>query len=185
MKYYLYLILTLIFAALLGIGFLLYRNLQVTKISVTENVNKMIDETDDTGTVLVESNGYKEPMGIISGKICYASESIPPLVLYFENVETGDITSLETELNQGNYEIELAPGNYKAYAYVKGIDDNPGGYTEAVTCGLSVDCEDHNLIEFEVKDKELTSNIDICDWYGALVPEQPLIEPATERNLEK
>jgi len=182
MKYYLYLILTLIFAALLGIGILLYKNLEVTRMAVKENVNRMIDETsdkifvsttDDSGTVLVESNGHKDPMGTISGEVCYASESIPPLSLYFENIETGEVVTLDTELNQSNYEIELIPGKYTAYAYVQGIDDNPGGYTEAVTCGLSDECIDHTLIEIEVADKGLASDIDICDWYGAEVPKKP------------
>ena len=180
MKYYLYLILTLILAALLGIGFLLFKNIEITKIAVKNGVSKMIDETSDkifvsstSDTVLVESNGYKDPMGTISGEVCYASESIPPLVLYFENIETGEVTTLETELNQSDYEIEIIPGTYIAYAYVQGIDDNPGGYTEAVTCGLSDSCVDHALVEFEVSDKSLTSNIDICDWYGAEVPNQP------------
>ncbi|MFC1756231.1 hypothetical protein ACFLZK_02450 [Patescibacteria group bacterium] len=184
MKYYLYLILTLIFASLLGIGYLLYKNLEETRMAVKENVNRMIDETsdklfvsatDDTGTVLVESNGHKDPMGTISGEVCYASESIPPLTLYFENVETGDVATLETELNQSNYEIDIIPGTYIAYAYVQGIDDNPGGYTESVTCGLTEDCIDHTLLDIEVVDKGLASDIDVCDWYGAEVPEQPTL----------
>lgn len=180
MKNYLYIILTLIFFALVGIGYLLFKNLELSEVALKDNMSRMIDETSDKifvsetdDTILVESNGEREPLGTISGEICYASESIPPLVIYFENVESGEIYFLKTELNQSDYEIDVSPGTYIAYAYVDGIEDTPGGYTEAVTCGLTDDCVDHNLIEFEVEDGSLTSQIDICDWYGAIVPDQP------------
>lgn len=183
MKYYLYLILTLIFFALTGIGFLLYKNFELNKVTIKDNMVRMIDETSDKiflsetdDTVYVEGNDEREPMGTISGRICYASESIPPLVIYFENIDTGEVYSLETELNQSDYQIDVTPGSYVAYAYVLGIEDTPGGYTEAVTCGLTTECADHELIGFEVGDNELASNIDICDWYGAQVPDQPVIK---------
>jgi len=179
-KYYLYIILTLIFFALSGIGFLLYKSFELNKIALKDNLNKMLDETSDkifisetSDTVFVESNGEKEPKGTVSGKICYASESIPPLTIYFENVESGEVYALETGLNQSDYTIDLSPGTYISYAYVQGIDETPGGYTEAVTCGLTADCEDHTLIQFDVEDDELTADIDVCDWYGAEVPDQP------------
>jgi len=182
MKYYLYLMLTLIFFALMGIGYFSFKSYQINKDVLKGNVTKMMDETSDKlfvtktdDVVFVESNGDKEPMGAVSGKICYPSQSIPPLVLYFENVETGNILSLETDLNQDTFDIDLAPATYTAYAYVKGIDESPGGYTEYVPCGLSEDCEDHTLIEFKVVDEGLTSDIDICDWYGAEVPTEPVL----------
>ena len=183
MKYYLYLILTLIFLALVGIGFVTFKSYQLNKETLKNGVSKMVDETSDKifvtktdDVVLVESNGDKEPMGTISGELCYPSQSIPPLVLYFEDAETGNILTLDTELNQDTFEFEIAPGSYTAFAYVKGIDESPGGYTEYVPCGLTDECLDHTLREFKVVDAGLTSDIDICDWYGAEVPDEPILE---------
>lgn len=183
MKYYLYLILTLIFLALVGIGFVTFKSYQLNRETLKNGVSKMVDETSDKifvtktdDVVLVESNGDKEPMGTISGELCYPSQSIPPLVLYFEDAETGNILTLDTELNQDTFEFEIAPGSYTAFAYVKGIDESPGGYTEYVPCGLTDECLDHTLIEFKVVDDGLTSDIDICDWYGAEVPDEPILE---------
>jgi len=183
MKHYLYLILTLIFFALVGIGFLSFKSYQLNKAVLKDGVVKMMDETSDKlfvtktdDVVLVESNGDREPMGTISGEICYPSQSIPPLVLYFEDIATGDVLTLETELNQDTFEFEVKPGSYKAFAYIKGLDESPGGYTEYVPCGLSDDCLDHTLIEFKVVDDGLTSDIDVCDWYGADVPDEPVLE---------
>jgi len=179
MRNYLNVILTMILLALLGIGFLLYQTYKLNRDSLKYNVAKMVDETSDKifvtttqDTVFVESNGEKEPMGTVTGKICYPSQSIPPLTLYFKNVENGEIANMDTDLNQDTYELETVPGSYVAYAYIKGLDERPGGYTEFVPCGLTTDCTDHSLIEFKVVDDGLTSDIDVCDWYGAVVPEE-------------
>ncbi len=180
MKTYLYIILTMIFFALVGIGFLIYKSYEVNKEALGKSLSKMLDETSDKvfvtnthDTVMVENNNHSEPEGSLAGKLCYPSQGIPPLNIYIENVETGDVTKQESDLNQDSYKADLAPGTYIAYAYVKGMEDSFGGYTEAVPCGLSVDCEDHKLIEFKIVDQGLTSDIDICDWYGAEVPEEP------------
>ena len=184
MKYYLYLMLTLIFFALVGIGFLLFKSYEINKEIAKSNINKMLDETSDkifvsgTGSaVLVQNNNYdKEPKGNVSGKICFPSESIPPLDLFVQNADTDEFALIETDLNQDSFETNLDPGYYVAYAYVKGIDDSYGAYTEMVPCGLGVGCEDHTLIEFEVVDGEITPDVDICDWYGAEVPDKPSLE---------
>lgn len=183
MKTYLYIILTLIFFALVGIGYLIFQTYQINKDALSDNLTRMVDETSDkvfvTETddlVMVESNDHRDPMGSVTGELCYPSHSIPPLNLYFDNVETEEVYKQETELNQDTYEMDLVPGTYVAYAYVKGLDEGSGGYTEMVPCGLTVDCEDHTLIEFKVVDEGLTSDIGICDWYGAEVPEEPDVE---------
>jgi hypothetical protein len=41
-----------------------------------------------------------------------------------------------------------------------------GGYTAMVTCGLSVGCEDHSLIDVTVESGKDTPNIAPGDWYA-------------------
>jgi hypothetical protein len=177
MKNYIAIVLTLILIALLGIGFLLYSNFGFGKstkgfeVHEEASVVEKQDINEDTSEDIM--NVIEEPTGSISGEICYPSEGIPPLTVYFKDIVTLNVVDLETELNQSEYEVDDIPtGSYIAYAYVDGIDGDGGGYTQAVECGLTTDCEDHTLIEFEVLEDELTSGVDICDWYGAEIPEE-------------
>jgi hypothetical protein len=41
-----------------------------------------------------------------------------------------------------------------------------GGYTQAVPCGLSVNCTDHSLIPVQVNNGVVTQNINPGDWYA-------------------
>lgn len=111
--------------------------------------------------------------GTVKGELCYPSEYIPALNITLKNTATGKIYNLTTNLNDKNFEIkDLPEGKYIAYAYSTEMPDYGGGYTQAVPCGLTVACTNHELIEFEVKSGETTENIKICDWYGAVLPEK-------------
>lgn len=115
--------------------------------------------------------------GSISGKLSYPSEFIPPLRVVAFRVENGAWTQqyiyVDTILNASTYQIEgLEPGYYWITAYTIPNDNGApsglaGGYTQAVLCGLSVDCTDHSLIAIEVKPGMVTGNIDPGDWYAA------------------
>ncbi len=107
--------------------------------------------------------------GVVSGQLSYPSEGIPPLRLVLWNAEDGTYLTLETPQNIAGYRWENVPaGHYTLVAYP--IDPNyanlAGGYTPAVACGLSVDCNDHNLIVFEVRPGEETGGIHPQDWYA-------------------
>jgi len=53
-------------------------------------------------------------------------------------------------------------------------DGNLGGsYSQAVPCGLSVDCTDHSLIPVTVNAGQDVTGIDVCDWYGPPPPAPP------------
>lgn len=177
MKTYISIVLTLILFSLIGIGFILYRNFGIGSDNILANRPPRTMEADgQTPSENITNDEVKEieePAGSISGEICYPSEGIPPLNVYFKEVVTLDVIEMPTELNQSEYEINDIPtGTYVAYAYVDGIDGDGGGYTQAVECGLTIDCEDHTLIEFEVLEDEVISGIDVCDWYGAEIPEE-------------
>jgi len=121
--------------------------------------------------------------GSISGKLSYPSEFIPPLRVVAFQVENGAWTQtyvyVDTMLNANTYQIDgLEPGFYWVTAYTIPNDDGApsglaAGYSQAVLCGLTVDCTDHSLIAVEVKPAMLIRNIDPGDWYapeGSFLP---------------
>ena len=103
--------------------------------------------------------------GTVEGALGYPSEVIPPLTIYFENVNTADVLTMSTGENEGSYTKALPPGTYHVYAWLQ--DGGLGGsYSAAVPCGLTVDCTDHSLLPVEVTAGTATTGIDILDWYG-------------------
>ena len=124
---------------------------------------------------LLTQNGY------VNGKICYPSQYIPEMTAYFENTATGKYSTLSIALNQNTYGIFLPPGSYKAYAWLP--DFSLGGtYSKAVPCGLTTNCTDHSLIEFQVKFGTNINGVDICDWYD--LPSVPTIPGAPTSPAE-
>jgi hypothetical protein len=104
-------------------------------------------------------------LGTVTGAICYPSEGIPPMDLYFLEVNTLVVSAFPHLDGSASYAVVLDPGTYVAYAYPQGLSIG-GSYSEAVLCGLTVNCTDHSLVEFDVFVGQTTSDIDICDWYG-------------------
>ena len=104
-------------------------------------------------------------LGTVSGALCYPSEGIPPMDLYFLNVGTQVVSPFPHLDGSASYSVDLDPGTFVAYAYPQGYNIG-GSYSEAVLCGLTVNCTDHTMIEFDVIAGQVTSDIDICDWYG-------------------
>lgn len=119
--------------------------------------------------------------GTVIGNVCYPSEYIPAMNVYLKNKETGKIYSLDLHENQKPFKFKKIPeGNYIAFAYtVQEVSTDlnnktsiaSGGYTHAVPCGLTVECKDHSLIIFKVEKGKATKNIQICDWFGAIMKE--------------
>ncbi len=117
------------------------------------------------------------PTGSIRGKLSYPSEFIPPLRVVAFRVENGAWTQqyiyVNTNLNATEYQIDgLQAGLYWIVAYtIPNGDGAPaglaGGYSQAVLCGLSVDCTDHSLTTVEVKSGQVTGGADPGDWYAA------------------
>ncbi len=119
--------------------------------------------------------GPTETVGQVSGQICYPSEPpLPLLTLYFEETGSQTLYTLEHTNGTGAYQMTLPPGTYIAYAW-RDSHDLGGAYSAAVPCGLSVNCNDHSLLPFQVNAGESITDIDICDWYGAAgdIPQPP------------
>lgn len=101
----------------------------------------------------------------VTGEICYPGESIPQMVMYFEETSTTYLLELPVEENQSEYEVNLPPGTYIAYAWLP--DFSLGGlYSRAVVCGLGAECEDHSILPFTIEEGDLVEGIDLCDWYA-------------------
>jgi hypothetical protein len=114
--------------------------------------------------------------GSISGSLSYPSEGIPPLRVIGFNIDTGNYHFVDTTAHQGTYIIEnLPPGTYQVVAFVigGGPEAPSGGYSQAVPCGLSIDCTDHSLIDIQVNPGQVTTDVNPWDWYapvGAFPP---------------
>ncbi|RPI85181.1 MAG: hypothetical protein EHM41_11515 [Chloroflexi bacterium] len=101
--------------------------------------------------------------GQVRGQVCYPSERIPPMMVYFLNDSTGDLVDLQTGANQSRYQVDLPAGKYIAFAWVP--DYEVGGlFSEAVVCGLFETCNDHSPSLFTVQPGDSINNIDLCDW---------------------
>jgi hypothetical protein len=111
--------------------------------------------------------------GSITGSLSYPSEFIPPLRVFAFQVGSENYFYVDTVENQSTYQIDDLPaGYYNVVAYI--LSGNyAGGYTQAVPCGLSVDCNNHDLIDVPVNTGQVVTDIDPGDWYapeGAFPP---------------
>lgn len=120
--------------------------------------------------------------GAVKGTVCYPSDYIPAMNVYLKNKETSKTYSLLIKENQQSFKFKkIQEGNYIAFAYTtteimtnfnNKSSKASGGYTHAVPCGLTVNCNNHSLINFKVYNGKTTKAIQICDWYGAIVPKE-------------
>jgi hypothetical protein len=102
--------------------------------------------------------------GAVSGQVCGPGADLPRRTAYFENLATLELNVLAVPKDQTTYNLDLAPGQYIAYAYEKGKDARGGLYSAAVPCGLTEDCTDHNPLSFTVEPGLGLGEIDLCDW---------------------
>lgn len=93
------------------------------------------------------------PHGTVTGDICYPSEFNPPVTLYFERVNSGQIIQFSIPENQMDYSVLLPNGNYFAYAWAPGYNLE-GAYIS----------DDGTLKAFPVQGGQTTTGIHICDW---------------------
>lgn len=111
--------------------------------------------------------------GSISGTLSYPAEGIPAMaiVAYVAGGSPTDYYYVTTVQGASTYQIDNLPvGSYHIVAYTLGGGafpvGLPGGYTQAVPCGLSVGCTDHSLIAVQVNAGATTPNANPQDWYA-------------------
>ena len=112
---------------------------------------------------------YSAPMpalGSISGSLSYPSSFIPALVVVAYEAKGPGYYYVLTNENDSTYQIDNLPsGDYYVVAYVNG-GGFQGGYSQAVPCGLSVECTDNSLIPVSVVGGQVTTGINPQDWYA-------------------
>jgi hypothetical protein len=122
-----------------------------------------------TGVLMVLTLTACQPAptsGVVSGKICFPSDTIPEMTLFFQSTNTERTISYQAHEGQNSYSLELEPGTYHAYSWLPEGMLIGGMYSTAVPCGLEASCTDHSLLPVEVKAGKETSGVDICDWYA-------------------
>lgn len=108
---------------------------------------------------------------IIEGSIGYPSDYVPQVEVFLENVVTGSQLKQLVEASfdgESTYCFHDVPdGKYIIFAIPTepDIETLVGGYTNAVPCGLTIDCDDHTYIELDVKKGKHLQGINIYDWY--------------------
>lgn len=122
-------------------------------------------------------------LGYVEGSVCYPSSFIPEMTVYLQRQGASDPVTVPIALNQMAFSAELEAGTYTAYAWLPDFSFG-GSYSQAVACGLSVECTDHSLVSFNVTPGELTGGISVCDWYGQPgdVPYPPGVQPPAQES---
>ncbi len=122
-------------------------------------------------------------LGYVEGSTCYPSSFIPEMTVYLHNAGSNAITEVPIAMNQMSFSAELEAGSYTAYAWLPDFSFG-GSYSQAVACGLSAECTDHSLVNFDVVAGELTGGIAVCDWYGQPgdVPYPPGVQPPADSS---
>lgn len=114
--------------------------------------------------------------GTVSGTLCYPSSEAPPLLLFLEDADTGQVMTQEIDQGESAYRLDLPPGEYVAYAHTVGTE-TWGGYTRRVAeepksggaeeqggRGDCERCEVGDLLPFVVAGGDRLDGIDLCDW---------------------
>jgi len=112
-----------------------------------------------------------QPLGVVVGEnLMFPADKMPALRIVFFSTDYMPVSSTDTAPGQTSYSLELPAGSYHVVAYALGGDGfnagTAGGYTEAVTCGLSVSCNDHHLLLITVKPGEKLTGINPNDYYA-------------------
>jgi hypothetical protein len=127
------------------VGYWLLRNASGTLFGVGDHADK---------SFWVDVYGESQlPHGEVAGTLCYPSESIPRMTLYFEDASSAEVTQFQITPGQSSYSFLLPNGVYYAYAWQP--DANLwGGYLR----------KNGTLKSFQINGGETTSGIRICDW---------------------
>ena len=121
------------------------------------------------------------PTGGISGALNYPSSFIPAQRVIAFNINTGFYYWQTPVRGTASYSFEnfLQVSIMCQLSYLRPQSDG-WGYSQAVPCGLSVDCTDHSLIDVEVKAGKVTTGVDAFDWYIDLASSGWPVDPTQD-----
>lgn len=140
--------------------------------TLEEPVDPTLEDTETEPTMIptpkeAQPTATKPVTGAISGELGYPSEYIPPLRVVAFDIDSETYFYVDTQHNQREYEMsDLPPGIYHVVAFVREEGpDIPGGFSQFVLCGMTQDCENHELVEVNVTPGETTQDVDPIDFY--------------------
>ena len=108
--------------------------------------------------------------GAIEGTIGYPSEELPAMRVYAVPLAGGPAKRIETTRGATRFAIrDLSPGRYHVIAFPagEGATGMAGGWTNFVTCGMTAQCLQHDLLPVSVTAGKTTTGIRIEDWYAS------------------
>lgn len=150
-----------------------YYGTKTSQVEVTPQVVQQVESSPAVNQVSPTTN-QPPSTGTIEGSVSYPSEGIPTeLKVCVYNLDTekvlcedNRITDSRFTYGQG-YRVVVEPGEYHVYATLQGGSGYKAYYSEAVLCGLNVNCTNHNPIVVQVAANQLLTDIDPADWYDA------------------
>jgi len=108
--------------------------------------------------------------GTIEGSLSYPSEEIPAdMIVCADNTATQkvyctDQISDNKYVYGKGYRLALPEGTYHVYATLSSLPAYKQYYTQAVVCGMEVECMSHELIVVKVTAGQSVNNIDPFDF---------------------
>jgi hypothetical protein len=133
-------------------------------VMLTEAPGMLTDLPLNVGTdVQTHESGLP---GTLRGHLIYPAEVlVAQRIVAFDIATMTAVADVTTSEGQNEYELNVPAGDYYVVAYT--LDGGlSAGYSQAVPCGLSVDCTDHSLIPVHVNAGETVNDIDPQDWYA-------------------
>jgi hypothetical protein len=130
-----------------------------------------------------ESGQTQTGSGSLEGSIGYPSEEVPAMHIYAIPLDGGgSARKIETRRSQTSFTIpDLPAGRYHVVAYPVGEGDGgmAGGWTVFVTCGMTAQCLQHDLLPVAVLTGKVTGGIRLEDWYAnpGAFPDETTLSP--------
>ncbi|MEW4448270.1 hypothetical protein [Qipengyuania sp. JC766] len=127
-----------------------------------------VDDTSDNAASAPAAISAAPTPGSIAGQLSYPSDYLPEdLTVCARNETSGEEYCERRAEGADSYRIEVPAGSYTVWASTADYGaDYRAYYSNAVPCGLSVDCPDHDPIVVEVGAGEARTGIDPADWYA-------------------
>jgi hypothetical protein len=116
----------------------------------------------------VDTTISEPPPAILSGELSYPSDYIPKDMHVCAERAEGGKPLCEAKISSGantTYKLEVPAGRYRVYARTSAMPGYKAYYTDAVVCGLSVECSSHEPVLVEVKPGKRRERVDPQDWY--------------------
>jgi hypothetical protein len=138
--------------------------IEISKQTLVAKLDKTAIPNQPASATIQAPENTLSVNGSISGNLSYPSEFIPGMLVVAYRMGTTEFYSISTADSQGAYQIDNLPaGTYHVVAYYESLS---AGYSQAVPCGLSVNCVDHSLIDVVVTAGSVASGINPMDWYA-------------------